>query len=69
MQKEIFEQPESIFNTMRGRICFEKNTGTAAVHQVCKMCDVDIDIACYVHAIFIIQDWVEINYSDTGDKT
>ncbi|XP_023690278.1 glutamine--fructose-6-phosphate aminotransferase [isomerizing] 2 isoform X1 [Paramormyrops kingsleyae] len=26
MQKEIFEQPESIFNTMRGRICFENNT-------------------------------------------
>ncbi|KAI5096790.1 glucosamine--fructose-6-phosphate aminotransferase [isomerizing] 2 [Silurus meridionalis] len=23
MQKEIFEQPESIFNTMRGRICFD----------------------------------------------
>uniref|UniRef100_A0A3Q3EN66 glutamine--fructose-6-phosphate transaminase (isomerizing) n=1 Tax=Labrus bergylta TaxID=56723 RepID=A0A3Q3EN66_9LABR len=26
MQKEIFEQPESIFNTMRGRICFDTNT-------------------------------------------
>ncbi|KAM9451704.1 glutamine--fructose-6-phosphate aminotransferase [isomerizing] 2 [Clarias gariepinus] len=26
MQKEIFEQPESIFNTMRGRICFDKKT-------------------------------------------
>ncbi|XP_020326525.1 glutamine--fructose-6-phosphate aminotransferase [isomerizing] 2 [Oncorhynchus kisutch] len=26
MQKEIFEQPESVFNTMRGRICFETNT-------------------------------------------
>ncbi|XP_051534039.1 glutamine--fructose-6-phosphate aminotransferase [isomerizing] 2 [Myxocyprinus asiaticus] len=25
MQKEIFEQPESVFNTMRGRICFESN--------------------------------------------
>uniref|UniRef100_A0A6Q2YDA5 glutamine--fructose-6-phosphate transaminase (isomerizing) n=1 Tax=Esox lucius TaxID=8010 RepID=A0A6Q2YDA5_ESOLU len=25
MQKEIFEQPESVFNTMRGRICFETN--------------------------------------------
>ena len=23
MQKEIFEQPESVFNTMRGRINFE----------------------------------------------
>ncbi|CAL8308361.1 unnamed protein product [Arctogadus glacialis] len=23
MQKEIFEQPESVFNTMRGRICFD----------------------------------------------
>ena len=28
MQKEIFEQPESVFNTMRGRICFDTNTGT-----------------------------------------
>uniref|UniRef100_A0A8B9HST6 glutamine--fructose-6-phosphate transaminase (isomerizing) n=1 Tax=Astyanax mexicanus TaxID=7994 RepID=A0A8B9HST6_ASTMX len=26
MQKEIFEQPESVFNTMRGRICFDTNT-------------------------------------------
>ncbi|XP_036404651.1 glutamine--fructose-6-phosphate aminotransferase [isomerizing] 2-like [Megalops cyprinoides] len=26
MQKEIFEQPESVFNTMRGRICFETST-------------------------------------------
>ncbi|KKY22646.1 putative glucosamine--fructose-6-phosphate aminotransferase [Phaeomoniella chlamydospora] len=26
MQKEIFEQPESIFNTMRGRVDFEKKT-------------------------------------------
>ncbi|XP_051956174.1 glutamine--fructose-6-phosphate aminotransferase [isomerizing] 2 [Xyrauchen texanus] len=26
MQKEIFEQPESLFNTMRGRICFDSNT-------------------------------------------
>lgn len=25
MQKEIFEQPESVFNTMRGRICFDSN--------------------------------------------
>ncbi|XP_062867178.1 glutamine--fructose-6-phosphate aminotransferase [isomerizing] 2 [Trichomycterus rosablanca] len=25
MQKEIFEQPESVFNTMRGRICFDTN--------------------------------------------
>ncbi|XP_017279528.1 glutamine--fructose-6-phosphate aminotransferase [isomerizing] 2 [Kryptolebias marmoratus] len=26
MQKEIFEQPESVVNTMRGRICFNTNT-------------------------------------------
>uniref|UniRef100_A0A8P4GKI5 glutamine--fructose-6-phosphate transaminase (isomerizing) n=1 Tax=Dicentrarchus labrax TaxID=13489 RepID=A0A8P4GKI5_DICLA len=26
MQKEIFEQPESVVNTMRGRICFDSNT-------------------------------------------
>uniref|UniRef100_A0A3P9N7M9 glutamine--fructose-6-phosphate transaminase (isomerizing) n=1 Tax=Poecilia reticulata TaxID=8081 RepID=A0A3P9N7M9_POERE len=26
MQKEIFEQPESVVNTMRGRICFDTNT-------------------------------------------
>lgn len=27
MQKEIFEQPETVVNTMRGRICFDSNTG------------------------------------------
>lgn len=26
MQKEIFEQPESVINTMRGRMNFETNT-------------------------------------------
>uniref|UniRef100_A0A8C4TDB0 glutamine--fructose-6-phosphate transaminase (isomerizing) n=1 Tax=Erpetoichthys calabaricus TaxID=27687 RepID=A0A8C4TDB0_ERPCA len=26
MQKEIFEQPESVVNTMRGRVCFDSNT-------------------------------------------
>jgi len=25
MQKEIFEQPDSVMNTMRGRVNFEKN--------------------------------------------
>lgn len=28
MQKEIFEQPESVVNTMRGRVNFEENTVT-----------------------------------------
>ena len=28
MQKEIFEQPDSVVNTMRGRINFEEETGT-----------------------------------------
>lgn len=27
MQKEIFEQPESVVNTMRGRICFDTKKG------------------------------------------
>lgn len=31
MQKEIFEQPESVVNTMRGRVNFENNTGETAV--------------------------------------
>ena len=26
MQKEIFEQPESVVNTMRGRVSFENET-------------------------------------------
>ena len=28
MQKEIFEQPESIFNTMRGRVNFDAHKVT-----------------------------------------
>lgn len=31
MQKEIFEQPESVVNTMRGRVNFDDNTGQSAV--------------------------------------
>ena len=27
MQKEIFEQPESVVNTMRGRVSFEEKKG------------------------------------------
>lgn len=34
MQKEIFEQPESVVNTMRGRVNFENNTGEASCAQV-----------------------------------
>lgn len=30
MQKEIFEQPESVVNTMRGRIFFDNRTGNLA---------------------------------------
>lgn len=30
MQKEIFEQPESVVNTMRGRVNFDDNTGETA---------------------------------------
>ncbi|EHB00231.1 Glucosamine--fructose-6-phosphate aminotransferase [isomerizing] 2 [Heterocephalus glaber] len=33
MQKEIFEQPESVFNTMRGRVNFETNTGNPKTRQ------------------------------------
>ena len=28
MQKEIFEQPESVVNTMRGRVQFDEYNGT-----------------------------------------
>lgn len=31
MQKEIFEQPESVVNTMRGRVNFDDNTGEMTV--------------------------------------
>lgn len=43
MQKEIFEQPESVFNTMRGRVNFETSTGNQSLdlapgpaHLLCK---------------------------------
>lgn len=35
MQKEIFEQPESVVNTMRGRVCFENNTGNKFITVCC----------------------------------
>lgn len=34
MQKEIFEQPESIMNTMRGRVKFGDYSGEFLVHGV-----------------------------------
>lgn len=36
MQKEIFEQPESVVNTMRGRVNFENNTGDVSCTQISK---------------------------------
>uniref|UniRef100_A0AAR2K006 glutamine--fructose-6-phosphate transaminase (isomerizing) n=1 Tax=Pygocentrus nattereri TaxID=42514 RepID=A0AAR2K006_PYGNA len=38
MQKEIFEQPESVFNTMRGRICFDTSTGPKCAGQGISLC-------------------------------
>jgi len=35
MQKEIFEQPESVVNTMRGRVNFITETGVCCVLCVC----------------------------------
>ncbi|KAK9385776.1 hypothetical protein V1515DRAFT_559360 [Lipomyces mesembrius] len=50
MQKEIFEQPESIVNTMRGRIDFEKKTvtlgGLSAYLNTIRRCRRIIMVAC-----------------------
>ncbi|KAI5969061.1 GFA1 [Candida margitis] len=50
MQKEIFEQPDSTFNTMRGRIDFENNTvtlgGLKAWLPTIRRCRRIIMIAC-----------------------
>lgn len=50
MQKEIFEQPESVVNTMRGRIDFEKKTvtlgGLSAYLNTIRRCRRIIMIAC-----------------------
>lgn len=50
MQKEIFEQPESIVNTMRGRIDFKKKTvtlgGLKEYLSILKKCRRMIFIAC-----------------------
>ncbi|KAK9368316.1 hypothetical protein V1509DRAFT_623731 [Lipomyces kononenkoae] len=50
MQKEIFEQPESVVNTMRGRIDFEKKTvtlgGLSAYLSTIRRCRRIIMVAC-----------------------
>lgn len=50
MQKEIFEQPESVVNTMRGRVNFESRTvrlgGLKAYLQTIRRCRRMIFIAC-----------------------
>jgi hypothetical protein len=38
MQKEIHEQPESILQTMRGRVRFEKAVVSAHAHEPCTAC-------------------------------
>ena len=50
MQKEIMEQPESVFNTMRGRVNFDNNTvqlgGLVSHMDYIKRCRRLIFIAC-----------------------
>ena len=50
MQKEIMEQPESVFNTMRGRVNFEKKSvvlgGLVSHMDYIKRCRRLIFIAC-----------------------
>ncbi|KAK9469604.1 hypothetical protein V1512DRAFT_201950 [Lipomyces arxii] len=50
MQKEIFEQPDSIINTMRGRVDFEKKTvtlgGLSSYLQTIRRCRRIIMVAC-----------------------
>lgn len=50
MQKEIFEQPESVFNTMRGRVNFETSTGNpwVAPRAPCSPCVVGSTLMAYV---------------------
>lgn len=43
MQKEIFEQPESVVNTMRGRINFDRETVVLGGIKVCVFC-----ISCHI---------------------
>ena len=50
MQKEIFEQPESVVNTMRGRVNFENNTVVLGgiksyIHEI-RRCRRMLFIAC-----------------------
>ena len=50
MQKEIMEQPESVYNTMRGRVNFEQNRvilgGLVSHMDYIKRCRRLIFIAC-----------------------
>jgi len=50
MQKEIMEQPESVYNTMRGRVNFEENRvilgGLVSHMDYIKRCRRLIFIAC-----------------------
>ena len=50
MQKEIFEQPESVVNTMRGRVNFTMETG------VCSAC-VWYSVSLFVYSV-VCHDYV-----------
>ena len=49
MQKEIFEQPESIMNTMRGRVKFQDYQGLCWYRPVTGLCN-HFDIDSYLSA-------------------
>ena len=51
MQKEIFEQPESVVNTMRGRVNFEECKGQSAHVQIVHVMDWQRRVHCICDVI------------------
>nr|XP_047125326.1 glutamine--fructose-6-phosphate aminotransferase [isomerizing] 2-like isoform X2 [Hydra vulgaris] len=67
MQKEIMEQPESVYNTMRGRVNFQNNTvllgGLVSHIDYIKRCRRLIFIACgtsYHSAVALMEELTEL---------
>ena len=66
MQKEIFEQPESVVNTMRGRVNFEDNRvnlgGIKEFMSEIRRCRRLLFIACGTsyHSAVAVGDWAYI---------
>jgi len=67
MQKEIFEQPESVVNTMRGRVNFEDETVVLGGIKVSYWNELNNCTAAFFMSAFLLALFLNLNGGGGGE--